>query len=202
MRRRSLTAHAYNTSGAWMRQNKFLLISFVPSLGWPHSNGSRFPGSSSVEHYFLLSSDKLCKGHQIVHQIRQHQLLMWWLRSDSTITLSWTKRRPEELQTFVANRVADIQRIAPAAQWFHVRSKDNPADVLSLTTPEDLKNLQSWWVGASWLTTNRQNWPVEPPSAPDYHLFELKKQAIVFTCTSSSLELFNKFSSLSLVLNV
>ncbi|XP_046748843.1 uncharacterized protein LOC124412769 [Diprion similis] len=66
--------------------------------------------------------------------------------SDSTITLAWINHRPEELQTFVANRVADIQRSALEAQWAHVKSEDNPADVISRgTTPENLKNSQLWW---------------------------------------------------------
>ncbi|XP_072766394.1 uncharacterized protein [Anoplolepis gracilipes] len=51
--------------------------------------------------------------------------------SNSTIALAWIKHSPEELQTFIANRVADIQRIAPEVRWAHVKSQDNPTDIIS-----------------------------------------------------------------------
>lgn len=85
--------------------------------------------------------------------------ITYW--SDSTIALAWINRQPEQLQTFVANRVAEIQQLAPATQWRHVRSKDNPADVLSRgMTPQDLKNVPLW-AGPPWLAMDRQEWPVK-----------------------------------------
>ncbi|XP_071579934.1 uncharacterized protein [Temnothorax nylanderi] len=119
-------------------------------------------------------------------------------RSDSTIVLAWLKRQPEELQTFVANQVANIQRIAAAAQWSHVRSKDNPADVISRgTTPENLKTCQLWWNGPPWLGMDRQNWPASFTELPDTEVPDLRRQAIVSQCVSSDFDLIHKFSSLS-----
>jgi len=118
--------------------------------------------------------------------------------SDSTIALAWIKHRPEKLQTFVANRVADFQRIAPEAQWSRIRLKDNPADILSRgTTPENLKNFQLWWNGPAWLTLDRQEWPKELVPISNEQIPEIKIYTMVFHSTSSSRELFIKFSSLS-----
>jgi len=83
--------------------------------------------------------------------------VQYW--SDSTITLAWIRHRPGELRTFVANRVSTIQRTAPDAQWSHVRSKDNPADIISRgTTPRSLKTLSLWWTGPPWLAKDRRDW--------------------------------------------
>ncbi|XP_076384105.1 uncharacterized protein LOC143261872 [Megalopta genalis] len=49
--------------------------------------------------------------------------------TDSTIILNWIQKEP---CTFVANRVADIQGKTDIAAWRHVRSQDNPADLLSI----------------------------------------------------------------------
>lgn len=116
--------------------------------------------------------------------------------SDSTIALAWIKHSPDELQTFVANRVADIQRIAPEAQWTHVRSQDNPADIISRgTTPEVLKTLTLWWKGPEWLAMNENKWPREVTAQLD-DVPELKKQTVILHCTQSNIEWVTRFSSL------
>jgi len=51
--------------------------------------------------------------------------------SDSQVTLAWIAGEPVEWKTFVANRVAKIQRSSNKDCWHHVRSKDNPADIIS-----------------------------------------------------------------------
>lgn len=117
--------------------------------------------------------------------------------TDSTIALAWIKHSPEELQTFVANRVADIQRIAPEVHWAHVRSQDNPADIISRgTTPEVLKTLRLWWKGPEWLAMEEIDWPREFTSPPD-SVPKLKKQTIVLQCVQSNVEWFTRFSSLT-----
>lgn len=60
---------------------------------------------------------------------------------DSTIVLSWLKLEPCTLKTFVSNSVTDIQNLTCIADWHHVSSQDNPADMLSRgIKPGDLKN--------------------------------------------------------------
>ena len=48
---------------------------------------------------------------------------------ESTI-VHWINRSPYTLQTFVANRVAEIQRLTNGAEWRHIETLD-PADLIS-----------------------------------------------------------------------
>lgn len=66
--------------------------------------------------------------------------------SDSTIVLSWLQKSPSELKTFVATRVSTIQSLTDVKQWKHVRSSDNPADMLSRgCKPQNLLQNNLWW---------------------------------------------------------
>ncbi|XP_043472975.1 uncharacterized protein LOC122505429 [Leptopilina heterotoma] len=56
------------------------------------------------------------------------KIILW---SDSTIVLNWIKTSPRSLQTFVANRVSEIQSVDQDVEWKHVPTKDNPADLIS-----------------------------------------------------------------------
>nr|XP_012153201.1 PREDICTED: uncharacterized protein LOC105664204 [Megachile rotundata] len=51
--------------------------------------------------------------------------------TDSTITLAWLQQSPSRWQTFVANRVSEIQTKLPDGSWHYVPSKENPADYAS-----------------------------------------------------------------------
>ncbi|XP_018362910.1 PREDICTED: uncharacterized protein LOC108761073 [Trachymyrmex cornetzi] len=51
--------------------------------------------------------------------------------SDSAIALAWLRQPPAKWQTFVANRVSEVQHTLPEARWNHVSYKDNPADCAS-----------------------------------------------------------------------
>ncbi|XP_072764627.1 uncharacterized protein [Anoplolepis gracilipes] len=75
-----------------------------------------------------------------------------YLWSDSTIVLSWIARDSTEWKTFVANRVGEIQRKTKGTKWYHVKSKDNPADLLSRgVNPERLIDKGIWWEGPQFL---------------------------------------------------
>lgn len=64
------------------------------------------------------------------------------------IALAWISHESNKWNTFVANRVAEIHRIASQAQWHHVKSQDNPADPLSRgINPDKLKTMKIWWGG-------------------------------------------------------
>ncbi|XP_026744656.1 uncharacterized protein LOC113505989 [Trichoplusia ni] len=76
--------------------------------------------------------------------------------TDSMITLGWIRGEPHRWQTFVANRVSEIKRLVPNAQWNHVISVDNPADIVSRgIDPEKLINRALWWNGPQWLETDK-----------------------------------------------
>ncbi|KAJ8967585.1 hypothetical protein NQ317_000964 [Molorchus minor] len=71
-----------------------------------------------------------------------------YLWSDSTVVLGWIRTSSNLLNTFVANRVSQIQTLSTSDQWHHVNTKSNPADLLS-----------RWWYGPQWLCLEEQHWP-------------------------------------------
>lgn len=82
------------------------------------------------------------------------------LRTDSTIVLGWIGIAPHLLKTFVANRVWEVQDLTRVQAWGHVRSEDNPADVISRgMSPETLKEHMLWWNGPNWLCKPQTEWP-------------------------------------------
>ncbi|XP_031638945.1 uncharacterized protein LOC116351048 [Contarinia nasturtii] len=80
--------------------------------------------------------------------------------SDSTIALQWINRPVHELKLFVANRVKRIQEVTSVQNWYHVRTTDNPADLISrgISVKEIIKN-ELWWHGPAWLREKQENWP-------------------------------------------
>jgi len=66
--------------------------------------------------------------------------------------LAWIGSPAKRWQTFVSNRVGEIQSSSSLCEWRLVKSKENPADlILRGSTPEILKNSSLWWEGPSWL---------------------------------------------------
>lgn len=115
-----------------------------------------------------------------------------YLYSDSTIVLAWIKKCPSELKTFVASRVATIQRLTDINQWRHVPSQDNPADLVSRgLDPEKLLDNKFWFEGSSFLTQDKVSYAVDSEVGPtdnDSYLRELK-------CLTSSVQQEAKLSS-------
>jgi hypothetical protein len=84
--------------------------------------------------------------------------------TDSTIVLSWLASPPTKWQTFVANRVSEIQTLRQAGKWFHVAFKENPAYVVSRSTsPSQLENNTLWFNGPSYLLQNTDEWLTDGP---------------------------------------
>lgn len=85
------------------------------------------------------------------------------LYSDSTVSLAWITSHPNHWNTFVANRVTDIQHITNTKSWHYVDTNNNPADCASRgVLPCNLKEHQLWWNGPSWLSTNENYWQNQP----------------------------------------
>lgn len=74
------------------------------------------------------------------------------LWTDSQIALQWCRNHPSKFNVFVANRVSQIQTLTSTSSWHHVKSADNPADLLSrgLFTQETLDS-GFWFHGPKWL---------------------------------------------------
>lgn len=110
-----------------------------------------------------------------------------FLWSDSIIALHWINTSPHCLQTFVANRVAEIQRLTNFCHWRHVPSADNPADLVSRgQLPHEFSHGKIRQDGPSWLSKNKYNWPntiLTPMELPDV------KQATKLKLTCMKVEL-------------
>lgn len=79
----------------------------------------------------------------------------FWL--DSQTVLSWIRIPPREFRPFVSVRVAEIQETVGTEEFCYIRSKFNPADVLTRgIAPGDLG---SWMSGPSFLKLPESEWP-------------------------------------------
>lgn len=81
------------------------------------------------------------------------------LWTDSMIVLGWLNSQPNRLKTYVANRVNQITDVTDIEQWNHVKTEDNPADVVSRgLKPQNLVDSKIWWYGPSWLIKEQDYW--------------------------------------------
>lgn len=92
-----------------------------------------------------------------VSDIRPNRIVYW---SDCTITLSWIKAESRNYKTFVANRIGKIQTNSDPSEWRHVKTYDNPADMISRGIKADqLVYNTLWWHRPSWLLHSESAWP-------------------------------------------
>lgn len=122
--------------------------------------------------------------------------------SDSTITLAWIRGEACQWKTFVANRVSEIQERSSHATWRHVRTEDNPADIISRgIDPQLLESADLWWQGPTWLSFGPEQWPQEEPpqlaAVP-----EIKTPKVVFVNITRDFQIFERFSSLTKLIRV
>lgn len=113
---------------------------------------------------------------------------------DSSPALYWLRKQPDSLKTFVANRVASIQRNTRVECWRYVNTKDNPADMLSRgIKPSELVNNKLWLHGPQWLSLPKSEWPPEqfPMKIPETVDLELKVCSISEYRDSLSLDKWN-----------
>ncbi|XP_061705654.1 uncharacterized protein LOC133516653 [Cydia pomonella] len=72
--------------------------------------------------------------------------------TDSSVVLAWLNKHPSNWKTFVANRISEIHSKLESSQWFHVSTKDNPADCASRgVQPSELAELGLWKFGPKFL---------------------------------------------------
>lgn len=83
-----------------------------------------------------------------------------FLWTDSMIVLHWLQKLPTNLDTFVANRVSNIQSLTKAMHWRHVPTKSNPADLISRgILPKEFIENRLWINGPEWLKESEDMWP-------------------------------------------
>ncbi|XP_078051884.1 uncharacterized protein LOC144478036, partial [Augochlora pura] len=94
--------------------------------------------------------------------IQVKRVVCW---SDSTIVLAWLRKHASTWKVVVATRVAKIQTILPHAEWRHVPTSSNPADLNSRgVEAEELLQSTLWTTGPKWLVQAEKNWPTRPAS--------------------------------------
>lgn len=128
------------------------------------------------------------------------------LWSDSTDVLYWLQKPACNWQTFVANRVSEIQKFTSEvnAVWRYVPSKDNPADLISRgTSAKGLQNCELWKSGPSWLTLEKEFWPIHPQAHLSASVNEEKIVRAFIGLPSLSLNsLLDRISSLPKLLRI
>ncbi|XP_071652694.1 uncharacterized protein [Temnothorax longispinosus] len=120
-----------------------------------------------------------------------------YLWTDSQIVLDWINSSSRRFNTFVANRVGDIQELTSVQSWSHVGTECNPADILSRgATPSVLKDADLWWNGPSWLRDDESSWPKVVRSSVNAEELPEQRKTIVVTSTShEEFDIIDRFSS-------
>ncbi|XP_071043089.1 uncharacterized protein [Parasteatoda tepidariorum] len=119
--------------------------------------------SARLLHYFCTET-----------KLDRNAATLW---TDSTVALNWIQGDPNRWKTFVCNRTNEILNYTNPTQWRHCPGNENPADHLSRgVAPTELKSLDLWWLGPTWLTQSSEFWPSKQLSYanPDIHA-ELRK---------------------------
>ncbi|KAI8116836.1 hypothetical protein CVS40_11156 [Lucilia cuprina] len=99
-------------------------------------------------HAFSYASEKTYGAALYVRIISLNEITSHLLSAKTNVT---PKKNPCHWPTFVKNRVVLIVKKVGNENWFHVDSKNNPADLA-------VDNLL-WWHGPSWLRQPREYWP-------------------------------------------
>ncbi|XP_011859974.1 PREDICTED: uncharacterized protein LOC105557366 [Vollenhovia emeryi] len=141
----------------------------------------------------VLTLTRLTRKATQVLRVSIDRIVYW---SDSTIVLHWLQMQPNQLQVFVANRVAEVQELTDYKTWRHVPTQVNPADLLSRgLPPAQLQQSTIWWYGPSFLKKTEEEWLDIPKS--DAPAIELKR----IICTAIKTQL-NSPSIFSITTNV
>ena len=120
-----------------------------------------------------------------------------FLWSDSKIVLCWLRSCSRAWNTFVANRVGEIQDLTPIENWHHVNTLDNPADPLSRgVMPAKLADKKIWWHGPEWLSEEQSKWPMNEDISIEKEKIPERKSTctINHACIKKPLFLFTRFS--------
>ncbi|XP_035226676.1 uncharacterized protein LOC118199008 [Stegodyphus dumicola] len=154
---------------------------------------------------------RLAKYLKHVLPMLSNNIIFW---SDSQITLHWIRKSPNVWKPFVGNRVAEIQAICNANQWYHCSSKENPADLLSRgERAETIISSPLWQNGPSWLIQPENLWPKRPSMEENEEEISVEKrkthnvlQAVINNKDSeqsyNSLLDLNQFSKLNKVYRI
>lgn len=130
--------------------------------------------------------------------LKVHNFYLW---TDSLIVLGWLNSQQKRLKTFVANRASQILSITKIKQWRHVRTSENPADVITRgLTPQKLIDSSIWWNGPPWLIQDTHEWKTAEVTMNEQDLPEQRPLklalAVTMVATSWLLEQYSEWNKL------
>ena len=98
-----------------------------------------------LELLWSLMLSKLVPKIATIFQVEEANTYYW---IDSQIVLAWIQKDPQQLKTFVQNRVSVIQSATHKSRWNYVRTHQNPADHASRgLSPRQTVQNHLWWKG-------------------------------------------------------
>lgn len=106
----------------------------------------------------LCGAQMAAKLMEDVRESLQISDCFYW--TDATVVLHQIHSPKEKREIFVKRRVTDILKTSSKEQWRHVRTGENPADIISRgATPHQLMESSLWWNGPDWLSKGTSFWP-------------------------------------------
>ena len=122
-----------------------------------------------------VTGSRLCKSilSELTYSFEKVILL-----TDSQIVLGQLQKESFRFNTFVANRVAEVQNNTDPKQWYWIKSEENPADLVSRGCHPHELGVDSFWQRApAFLCDPFEEWPIE--NAVQVELTDLAYKAII-----------------------
>ncbi|XP_055633313.1 uncharacterized protein LOC129773693 [Toxorhynchites rutilus septentrionalis] len=127
-------------------------------------------------------------------QLEVKQVVLW---CDSQVVLAWLQKPLSVLEVFVRNRVAEILKNTETYAWKYVKSKQNPADLISRGQfPKALSTNELWWTGPKYLSILEYQSETSE-DIPENEIPDIKQTTVIVVpvINNEKLPIFSKFSS-------
>ena len=123
--------------------------------------------------------------------------------TDSEIVRAQIQKESHRFNTFVGNRVAEIQSKTEPIEWYWISSKENCADLTTREcNPTELGKESVWQKGPYFLYHDFSEWPVKQTTVPDLPDVVFARVALnTGEITMCNIDL-HRFSSLKRLLSV
>lgn len=123
--------------------------------------------------------------------------------SASTIVLSWINSPSRNFNSFVSNRVSEIQVLSKAKEWNYVNTTGNAADILSRgCSPEQILLASQWWYGSAWLKEDSSLWPQRCSSLSEEETPERRKILVHIAVAFVPVIVWDTYSSYTKLIRV